>query len=62
MTANNVAPAKVADVNAYVLSEVSDWESDEVDGVHPDDALYIKILNNVLAPAVAAQVSQLECK
>lgn len=55
----------VADVNAYVLS-LPNWQSHYPDtaagaGVHPDDSLYELVVDNVLAPAVAAQVAPLRC-
>lgn len=52
--------APVADVFAYV-SSLPDWQSHLHDGVHPDDALYVLIVDNVLAPAVAKQVAPLRC-
>ncbi len=51
----------IADVHAYVLLPQTDGELREHDGVHPDDDLYIDIVDNVLTPAVAAQVAPLRC-
>lgn len=51
----------VADTHTYVLG-LSDWQSYLGPiGIHPDDALYVLIVDNVLAPAVAAQVAPLRC-
>jgi len=68
--ASFVATAKslslpVADVNAYVLA-LPNWQQYYPNtpmgaGVHPDDALYELVVDNVLAPAVAAQVAPLRC-
>lgn len=50
----------VADVYEYVL-QMPDWRAKMVDGVHPIDSLYKDIVDNVLAPAVEAQVAPLRC-
>lgn len=50
----------VADVYQYVL-QMNGWQAMEVDGAHPTDALYKLIVDNVLAPAVEAQVAPLRC-
>lgn len=50
----------VADVNAYVLN-LPNWQDMLPDGTHPDDALYVDIVTNILAPAVAVQVAPLLC-
>ena len=51
----------VADTFHYVLSLPS-WGTLLSDGTHPTDALYVRIVDNVLAPAVAKQVAPLRCQ
>ncbi len=51
----------VADTMAYVES-LPNWRSMLSDGLHPSDALYVLIIDNVLAPAVAKQVAPLRCR
>jgi acyl-CoA thioesterase-1 len=51
----------VADTFAYVKS-LPNWASLLADGTHPTDALYVMIVDNVLAPAVAEQVAPLRCQ
>ncbi len=50
----------VADVYAYT-SRLPDWQALIPDWAHPSDPLYVRIVDDVLAPAVAEQVRQLRC-
>ena len=50
----------VAETYGYVRT-LPGWQAMEPDHIHPNDALYEKIVTNVLAPAVAAQVTPLRC-
>ena len=50
----------VADSAAYVLS-LPNYQAMLSDHLHPTDALYVLIVDNVLAPAVAKQVAPLRC-
>jgi hypothetical protein len=60
VTAARALDLPVADTYAYVESLTS-WRAYLSDGVHPDDALYLLIIDNVLAPAVAKEVAPLRC-
>jgi lysophospholipase L1-like esterase len=50
----------VADTQAYMLARQG-WQDLLPDGVHPTEAGYVEIVDNVLAPAVAKQVAPLRC-
>lgn len=50
----------VADTHRYMLARAN-WQDLLPDGVHPTEAGYADIVDNVLAPAVAKQVSPLRC-
>lgn len=47
----------VADVYGYDLA-LPNWRARLLDGVHPEGGLNVEQVNNVLAPAVAAQVAE----
>lgn len=50
----------IADAYQYVL-RMPGWQGQMLDGVHLIDSLYKDITDNVLAPAVEAQVAPLRC-
>jgi hypothetical protein len=60
IAAAKALPGAHADVTSFVLARPQ-WQAEEPDQVHPDQMLYLDVVDGVIFPAVAAQVAPLRC-